>query len=111
MKYYVYIMSSIRRTLYVGVTSRIYERVAEHKAKTDPETFTAHYNVVRLAYFEWFDRVEYALSREKQLKGWRRSKKVALIESMNPDWIDLADPDEVEADFKRRLVSTRRRGD
>jgi len=92
MEYSVYILASMRRVLYIGVTEKLLERVGEHKSKVYPNSFTAMYNVTRLVHVETFDEIVDAIAREKQLKGWRRSKKVRLIESLNPDWIDLLDP-------------------
>jgi len=88
--YYVYILASIQRVVYIGVTSKFEQRLAEHRAHKYKRSFTAKYNVTRLVYFEEYASIVDAIVREKQLKGWRRSKKVALIESMNPDWIDLS---------------------
>ena len=87
--YYVYIMSSGRRTLYVGITNDLERRVGEHREKL-LEGFTKKYNVTHLAYYELFSDVRAAIAREKQIKGWSRSKKIALIRSRNPDWKDLA---------------------
>lgn len=87
--YYVYIMSSGRRTLYVGVTNDLERRVYEHREKLY-EGFTKRYNVTHLVYFESFTDVRIAIAREKQLKGWSRTKKLALIRSANPDWRDLS---------------------
>ena len=87
--YYVYIMGSLSGTLYIGMTSKLHERTFEHKFHR-VEGFTDKYEVERLLYWESFDLVHRAIAREKQLKGWRRSKKVALIESVNPHWLDLA---------------------
>ena len=64
-------------------------RVSEHRQKLVPG-FTSKYNVNRLVHYEWFENIRDAIAREKQLKGWRREKKVALIESKNPDWRDLS---------------------
>jgi len=89
-QYYVYIMASWSRVLYVGVTNDLERRVLEHKNGLLPG-FTSRYRVTRLAYFETHERVTDAIEREKQIKGWRREKKVALIESMNPTWRDLAE--------------------
>lgn len=90
MKYYVYILASATNyTLYIGVTGDLLRRVYEHKNHLAPEGFTSKYNVHKLVYFEQTSDVRAALEREKQLKGWRRSKKNALIESMNPEWKDL----------------------
>ena len=88
--YYVYLMASFQQTLYVGVTSNLARRVYQHKTKADPKSFTARYNIDRLVYVETFTDVRDALAREKQIKGWRRSKKVALIEAENPSWRDLS---------------------
>ncbi len=86
---YVYIMSSVSRTLYVGVTSDLERRIYEHECKALPG-FTRKYNVTMLVYFEAAADIRSAIEREKQIKGWLRSKKVALIESVNPHWLDLS---------------------
>lgn len=88
--FYVYILANRWKTIYTGVTSALEGRVWEHKTKAKPG-FTARYGIDRLVYFEHFTHVHDAIAREKQIKGWRRAKKVALIESMNPGWTDLAD--------------------
>ncbi len=88
-QYYVYIMTNATRTLYVGVTSNLLRRVYEHKDKLT-DGFTKKYNVTWLAYYEVTSDVSAALTREKQLKKWSRGKKVALIQSMNLRWKDLA---------------------
>jgi len=88
-KFYVYIMASRSRTLYVGVTNDLERRVDEHKRGQLPG-FTSRYRVSRLVYFEATENVESAIAREKEIKGWRREKKVALIESSNPTWEDLS---------------------
>ena len=88
--YYVYIMTNKSRTLYIGVTNNLERRVYEHKQKRTPG-FSSKYNITQLAYFEETSDIHAALSREKQIKGWLRSKKVALIEAMNPQWKDLSD--------------------
>ncbi|MCB0018294.1 MAG: GIY-YIG nuclease family protein, partial [Anaerolineales bacterium] len=85
----VYIMASRSRRLYVGVTSNLEERVARHKLKYYPDSFSARYNIDRLIYYELLPDALTAIAREKQIKGWRRSKKIALIESVNPTWRDL----------------------
>ena len=77
------------RTLYTGVTNDLERRVYEHKQKLVPG-FTAKYNITRLVYFEVTQDVQAAITREKQIKGWLRSKKIALIESVNPEWKDLS---------------------
>ena len=89
-QYYVYLMSSFRQTLYVGVTNDLHRRVHQHKTKAYPDSFTARYNINRLVYYEVFNNINDALAREKQIKSWRRSKKVALIEAENPRWKDLS---------------------
>jgi len=88
-QYYVYIMANIARTLYVGVTNDLERRVYEHKMKLIPG-FTSKYKLNALVYFESGEDVTSAIEREKQIKGWLRRKKIALIESMNPDWKDLS---------------------
>ncbi|MDO9068798.1 MAG: GIY-YIG nuclease family protein [Deltaproteobacteria bacterium] len=87
--YHVYIMASKSRTLYIGVTGDLVRRVYEHKIKI-VEGFTSRYNINRLVYFEETTDVHAAIAREKQLKGWLRSRKIALIEEMNPTWDDLS---------------------
>ncbi len=87
--YYVYIVGSLSGTLYIGMTSKLHARTLEHKFHR-LEGFTHTYEVERLLYWESFDDVHKAIGREKQLKGWRRSKKIALIEALNPHWLDLA---------------------
>ncbi|MBM2826797.1 MAG: excinuclease subunit [Dehalococcoidia bacterium] len=88
-QYYVYIMSNHSRTLYVGVTNHLERRVYEHKEKLI-EGFTKKYNITKLVFFEETNDINSAILREKQIKGWLRSKKVALIESINPQWRDLS---------------------
>ena len=88
--YYAYIMQSAsRRALYIGMTNNLRRRVWEHKNHTR-EGFTDDYNCTRLVYWESFDDVVNAINREKQLKRWRREKKMWLIERKNPGWKDLA---------------------
>ena len=89
-QYYVYIMTNRSQTLYIGVTSELEGRVWKHKNKVY-EGFTSRYHVDRLAYYEEYSRIGTALAREKQLKGWRRAKKIALVISMNPTWLDLSE--------------------
>ena len=89
MDYWVYIAGSSSGTLYVGVTNDLVLRIAQHREGLIPG-FTATYGVHRLLYFEQTTDVWGAIAREKQIKGWRRSKKVELIESMNPSWRDLS---------------------
>ena len=88
-EYYVYILSSKTRRLYVGMTSNLARRVEQHKAH-EVEGFTNRYNIDRLVYYEETHDVHAAIEREHQIKAWRREKKVALIESVNPSWRDLA---------------------
>ena len=88
--YCVYIMASKSRTLYTGVTNNLERRVLEHRRKLVPG-FTARYNIDRLVFFEVCGDPRAAISREKQIKGWTRLRKVALIESLNRDWKDLSD--------------------
>ncbi len=88
--YYVYIMTSPSGTLYTGMTNDLKRRVYQHKHKLI-EGFTAKYNVTRLAYYEETQDVQAAIAREKEIKSWRRSKKLELIKSLNPKWQDLSD--------------------
>jgi putative endonuclease len=88
-QYYVYILSSYTRVLYTGVTNDLCRRVYEHKHKAT-EGFTSKYNVDQLVYYEATADVRSAIAREKQIKGYRREKKVALIEGLNPKWVDLS---------------------
>ena len=88
--YYSYIMASRSRVLYIGVTNDLRRRVTEHKKAVTPG-FTAKYRVNRLVYFEEFAWILDAIAREKELKGWKRSRKISLIESRNPTWEDLSE--------------------
>jgi putative endonuclease len=88
-QYFVYVMVSYTRTTYIGITSDRTRRVWQHKTGA-PGGHTSKYKQNRLVYMEEFQWVHGAIGREKQLKGWDRQKKVALIESMNPGWIDLS---------------------
>ena len=87
--YYVYTMASQRRVLYTGITSNIEGRVLQHKQHT-LGGFTAKYNVTSLVHFERYGAVLTAIKREKEIKAWRREKKIQLIESGNPKWRDLS---------------------
>jgi putative endonuclease len=89
-RYWVYIVCSRSGTLYIGMTNSIERRIWEHKSG-EFEGFASKYHCDRLVYFESFDDVRKAIDREKQLKGWRRAKKIALIEAPNPRWQDLAE--------------------
>ena len=85
---YVYILTNARNNvLYTGVTSNLAKRVYEHRNKL-VEGFTEKYNMHKLVYYEIFDDIMSAITREKQIKGWLRSKKILLIEKSNPDWKD-----------------------
>jgi putative endonuclease len=88
-RFYVYIMGSITGTLYTGVCNDIFERVMAHKSGQGSE-FTRRYKCDRLVYYESHQYVRVAIRREKEIKGWKRYKKIALIESINPSWKDLA---------------------
>ena len=87
--YYVYILSSQRRVLYIGVTSKIEQRIFQHKTHVFGG-FTAKYGVTRLVCFGRHGSVMTAIRREKEMKVWRREEKIRLIESMNPTWRDLS---------------------
>ena len=90
MTYYIYIMSSANNhTLYIGVTNNIERRVAEHKLGEIPG-FSERYKCKKLVYYEAFQDVDQSIAREKQLKGWVRRKKDALIDSVNPKRKDLS---------------------
>lgn len=86
--YFVYIMTNDSGTLYTGMTSSLLFRVATHKRR--PSGFAKKYRTSRLVYYEETGDVLSAISREKQIKGWLRSRKIALVDSMNPEWKDLA---------------------
>ena len=88
-RYSVYILGSLSGTLYIGITSNLPFRVRQHKEHTF-RGFTAEYEVDRLLYYETYGEVSTAIAREKQLKGWKRERKVALIEKSNPEWKDLS---------------------
>ena len=88
-QYDVYFMTNGVRTLYIGVTNDLTRRVYEHQHKLS-DGFTKKYNITMLVHYEVTTDVQSAIAREKQLKGWRRSKKIDLIESSNPAWVDLS---------------------
>jgi putative endonuclease len=88
--YFVYMVASSSGTLYIGVTNSIQRRSYEHKLEL-VEGFSKTYHCTRLVYVEYCSDIREAIGREKQLKRWRREKKVWLIEQMNPEWRDLAD--------------------
>ncbi|MEE9123137.1 MAG: GIY-YIG nuclease family protein [candidate division NC10 bacterium] len=100
-QYYVYILTNKSRTLYTGVTSDLERRVYDHKQKLVPG-FASKYNITQLVYFDETQDIQAAISREKQIKGWLRRKKIALIESVNPEWKDLS-----EAWYRERDSSLR----
>ncbi len=87
---YVYILASKLKRLYTGVTSKLDVRVLQHTTKFHPESFTAKYNIDQLVYFERFTSITSAIAREKEIKGWLRVKKIALIVGTNPTWRDLS---------------------
>jgi putative endonuclease len=97
-------MSNISKMLYVGVTNDLEKRVFQHKSKLIPG-YTQRYNLFKLVYFESFGDIRDAIQREKQIKGWLRARKVALIESANPHWRDLAE-DHLQSDAKFKSVSS-----
>ncbi len=89
-QYYVYIITNkSKRVLYTGVTSDLKKRIYEHKNKL-VKGFTSRYNIEKLVYYDICEDIESAILREKQIKGWLRKKKIALIESINPEWRDLS---------------------
>ena len=89
--YYVYILTNKHNhVLYTGITNDLERRVYEHRHNKDKKSFTYRYNVNKLVYFEEGDSVDGAIFREKQIKGYRREKKIALIEKINPEWKDLS---------------------
>ena len=88
--YIMYIMSSNSGTLYIGMTNSVYRRALQHK-NGEIAGFTKKYHCNRLVHYESFDDVHRAIGREKELKGWTRAKKITLIESRNPCWVDFAE--------------------
>jgi putative endonuclease len=87
--YYVYLLTNVKRNvMYVGVTNDLEKRIGEHRAG-EGGAFTRQYRVSTLVYSEEHRLIEDAIARERQIKGWRRSKKNALVESRNPTWADL----------------------
>jgi putative endonuclease len=107
-KYWTYVVASNSGTLYIGMCNNIARRMFEHKSGK-LEGFASKYHCNRLVYYESFDDVRKAIDREKQLKGWRRDRKIALIESLNPRWTDLAEKWGAEMRFaNQRLDSSER---
>lgn len=88
--YSAYILASRSLNFYIGITSNLHQRVWQHKLHIY-EGFTSKYNIDRLVYYENYDDVHKAIAREKQLKGWRRAKKIWLIKKLNPTWLDLSE--------------------
>jgi putative endonuclease len=89
--YFVYLLASRQNgTLYCGVTNDIFRRVCEHR-ESRAESFTRHYGVTRLVWFETHSYIKEAILREKRIKGWNRAWKISLIEATNPAWRDLAE--------------------
>ena len=88
-QYWVYIATNGSKTLYTGVTNDLRRRMYEHRHSLIPG-FTSKYGIDRLVYFETTSEIVLAIAREKEIKGWRRAKKIALIESTNPKWSDLS---------------------
>jgi putative endonuclease len=89
-QYYVYMMTNTwKNVLYTGVTNSLDSRVWQHKNGNIPG-FTKTYNCDRLVYLEIYEQINQAIAREKQIKGWTRAKKNALVERTNPEWLDLA---------------------
>ncbi|MDO8589474.1 MAG: GIY-YIG nuclease family protein [Armatimonadota bacterium] len=89
-QFYVYMMTNRNKTLYTGFTNDLRRRVYEHRLSLIPG-FTSRYRMDQLVYFEVFADAKSAIAREKEIKGWTRAKKIALIESANPHWEDLAE--------------------
>jgi putative endonuclease len=88
--YFVYILASESRELYIGITNDLSRRVAEHRAGHDPESYSSRHETMRLVFFETTSDVLSAIRREKRLKRLSRQRKLRLIETMNPEWRDLA---------------------
>jgi putative endonuclease len=87
---YVYILANGFQKLYIGITTNLLTRIKQHKEKKNPTSHTAKYNIDALVYFERFTSINTAIAREKELKGWLRIRKLELIISTNPTWIDLS---------------------
>ena len=87
-QYYVYIVTNHSKTLYTGVTNDLKRRVSQHQQKTNPG-FTARYHIGELVFYEVYNDIRNAIAREKQIKGWTRARKIALIEESNPGWQEL----------------------
>ena len=103
---FVYIVCSRSGTLYIGMTNSIYRRALQHK-RGEIEGFASKYGCDRLVYYEGFLDVHKAIGREKQLKGWTRAKKIALIESKNPRWEDFAEKWGAEMAFAGQSIKNK----
>ena len=88
-RFFVYILANKSKVLYTGITNNLERRMQEHRSYLIAG-FTAKYQIRKLVYFEEFDSADFAIAREKQIKGWLRERKVRLITSANPDWADLS---------------------
>ena len=104
-QYYVYIMANRAGMLYTGVTNDLRRRVAEHQQMRGSK-FTARYNIKSLVYFEASSDIRAAIVREKQIKGWLREKKLALINDFNPDWDDLSRDAELDSEDANMALPT-----
>ncbi len=102
--FYVYILASHSRVLYIGTSDDLTRRLFEHKTKAT-DSFSAKYNVNQLVYYEELTDGESAAAREKQLKGWTRAKKITLIERLNPHWFDLSDRWFAQAELDSGMLS------
>jgi putative endonuclease len=87
---YVYILSSSFKKLYVGVTTRLMHRVADHKSHRNTNSHTSRYHIDKLVYYESYASINEAIARETEMKGWLRIKKIQLIVKLNPEWRDLS---------------------
>lgn len=104
--FFVYIMASSSGTLYVGVSNNVYARSVQHKLGIG-SAFCRKYKIDRLVYYEEYRYIRNAIARETEVKKWRRAKKVALIESMNPSWRDLRKDFELRAFLKQPKFESR----
>ena len=104
-EFWVYIVASSSGTLYIGITNDLARRIREHKSG-EFEGFASKYHCNRLVYYEKFDNVLKAISREKQLKGWRREKKITMIEGTNPRWEDLAEHGGADMAFPNQSIAS-----
>jgi putative endonuclease len=89
--YFVYILASDSRELYVGVTNDLHRRLFEHRSGLDPKSYCSRHRTFRLVYWESTNDILAAIHREKHIKRWKRVRRLELIEQMNPDWKDLAE--------------------